>query len=474
VFNIQNVAEASNFGDVGRSKITPMPTNFKSILSVLIALLITQKTIAQDVLEDYVKRGLSNNLVLKERNISLEKSLLALKEAKTLFMPSVNLSANYTVAAGGRVIEFPIGDLLNGAYSTLNRLTASQNFPQLENQKILLAPNNFYDVKLRTTYPIFNTDIKHNQAIKSKEIALYEADIKIYENELASDIRKAYFNYCTAVEAKQIYASAAGLVAQNLKVNQSLVNNGKGLIANVLRAESEVENVSAKSVEAENQRLNAKAYFNFLINEKLTDTVIYGPLSIFGISELGFRKDAPIDISNRVELRKIGAAIEVNKAVLDFNKDYKKPKIGSFLDLGLQNNVPKFNAQTPYLLLGLQLELPIYNGGREPLKIQQTQLNLQALDIQRNQVEKQLTLAATVAQNNLQTEIALYQSATKKVTALRSYFKLVERGFKEGTNPFIEFIDARNQLTVSELQVSIQMYKILAAKVELERIIGGK
>jgi outer membrane protein len=446
-----------------------MQANFKSILSILIALLITQKTIAQDVLEDYVKRGLANNLVLKERNISLEKSLLALKEAKTLFMPSVNLSANYTVAAGGRVIEFPIGDLLNGAYSTLNRLTASQNFPQLENQKILLAPNNFYDVKVRTTYPIFNKDIKHNQAIKSKEIALYEADIKIYENELASDIRKAYFNYCTAVEAKQIYASATGLVTQNLKVNQSLVNNGKGLIANVLRAESEVENVAAKSVEAENQRLNAKAYFNFLINEKLTDSITYGPLSIAGIL---VEKRAEININNRAEFKKLEAAIGVNKAVLEFNKDYKKPKIGSFLDLGLQNNVPKFNAQTPYLLLGLQLELPIYNGGREPLKIQQKQLNLQALDLQRNQVEKQLTLAATVAQNNLQTEMALYQSATKKVTALRSYFKLVERGFKEGTNPFIEFIDARNQLTLSELQVSIQMYKILMAKTELERIVG--
>jgi outer membrane protein len=443
----------------------------KAILFFFLSLFIIEKGQSQDVLEDYVKRGLTNNLVLKERSISLEKSLLALKEAKTLFLPSVNLNAGYTLAAGGRTIEFPIGDLLNGAYATLNKLTASQNFPQLENQKILLAPNNFYDVKIRTTYPIFNKDIQHNQTIKSKEIALYEADIKIYENELASDIRKAYFNYCTAVEAKQIYASAAGLVAQNLRVNQSLVTNGKGLISNVLRAESEVENVAAKSVEAENQRLNAKAYFNFLLNTNFADTIQFRPLSIAGIL---LEKATEIDVSKRAEFQKIGAAVAVNQAVLDFNKDYKKPKIGSFLDLGAQNYLPKFNKNTPYLLLGLQLELPIYNGGREPLKIQQTQLSLQSLDIQRTQLTQQLTLAATVAQNNLQTEIALYQSAVKKVTALRSYFKLIERGFKEGTNPFIEFIDARNQLTVSELQVSIQMYKILAAKVELERMIGGK
>jgi outer membrane protein len=446
-----------------------MKLNQKTILFFFISLLQIKNVQSQDVLENYVKTGLSNNLVLKERTISLEKSLLALKEAKTLFMPSVNLNASYTLAAGGRTIEFPIGDLLNGAYATLNRLTASQNFPQLENQRILLAPNNFYDVKVRTTYPIFNKDIQHNQTIKSKEIALFEADIKIYENELASDIRKAYFNYNAAVEAKQIYASAAGLVAQNLRVNQSLVNNGKGLIANVLRAESEVENVVAKSVEAENQRLNAKAYFNFLLNTNPTDTIILGPLSIAGIL---IEKKVEIDVSKRAEFQKIGAAIAVNNAVLDFNKDYKKPKIGSFLDIGAQNFVPIFNKNTPFLLLGVQLELPIYNGGREPLKIQQTQLTLQSLDIQRTQLTQQLTLAATVAQNNLQTEIALYQSAVKKVTALRSYFKLIERGFKEGTNPFIEFIDARNQLTISELQVSIQTYKILIAKTELERIVG--
>ena len=448
-----------------------MKWDFKQLLSLCLLILSVQKAATQNVLDDYIKQGIQNNLVLKERNISLEKSLLALREAKTLFMPSVNLAASYTLAAGGRVIEFPIGDLLNGAYATLNKLTASQNFPQLENQKILLAPNNFYDVKVRTTYPIFNKDIQHNQTIKSKEIALYEADIKVYEQELTSDIRKAYFNYCMAVEAKQIYASAAGLVAQNLRVNQSLVNNGKGLPANVLRAESEVENVASKTIEAENQRLNAKAYFNFLLNVNLTDSINFAPLSITGILLEKTPVETP-DVSRRAEFQKIGAAIAVNKAVLDYNKDYKKPKIGTFLDLGAQNFFPRFNKNTPFLILGVQMDLPIYNGGREPLKIQQTQLSLQSLDIQRSQIAKQLTLGATVAQNNLQSEIALYQSAKKKVEALRAYFRLIERGFKEGTNPLIEFVDARNQLTISELQVTIQTYKILIAKAEIDRMKG--
>ena len=81
-----------------------MKLNLKQLLSLCLLVFIVQKAVTQNVLDDYIKLGIQNNLVLKERNISLEKSLLALREAKTLFMPSVNLTASYTLAAGGRSI----------------------------------------------------------------------------------------------------------------------------------------------------------------------------------------------------------------------------------------------------------------------------------------------------------------------------------------------------------------------------------
>jgi len=88
-------------------------------------------TLAQQVLDTYIKEGLADNLVLQEKNASLEQSLLALKDAKSFFLPSLDFGATYTLAGGGRTISFPVGDLLNPVYSTLNKLTASTNFPQI-------------------------------------------------------------------------------------------------------------------------------------------------------------------------------------------------------------------------------------------------------------------------------------------------------------------------------------------------------
>ena len=41
-----------------------------------------------------------------------------------MFLPDISMNARYTVARGGRIIEFPVGDLLNPVYITLNMLTA--------------------------------------------------------------------------------------------------------------------------------------------------------------------------------------------------------------------------------------------------------------------------------------------------------------------------------------------------------------
>jgi hypothetical protein len=47
---------------------------------------------------------------------------------------------DYFMAGGGRTVDFPVGDLLNPVYTTLNQLTGGNNFPQVTNQSILLNP----------------------------------------------------------------------------------------------------------------------------------------------------------------------------------------------------------------------------------------------------------------------------------------------------------------------------------------------
>ncbi|NQX92917.1 MAG: TolC family protein, partial [Flavobacteriales bacterium] len=127
---------------------------FKLVLVAWLILGLKAKTSAQSYLDEYIQIGLSSNQTISEEKMELDKAILSLREAKTVFLPNIDLMADYFLADGGRTVDFPAGDLLNPVYGTLNELTQSNAFPQLENERILLNPDNFYDVKFRTSMPL--------------------------------------------------------------------------------------------------------------------------------------------------------------------------------------------------------------------------------------------------------------------------------------------------------------------------------
>ncbi|NJO25856.1 MAG: TolC family protein, partial [Bacteroidia bacterium] len=55
----------------------------------------------------------------------MENSLVALKEARSLFLPTTWFETQYTLANGGRTIDIPVGNLMNPVYKTLNQLTGT-------------------------------------------------------------------------------------------------------------------------------------------------------------------------------------------------------------------------------------------------------------------------------------------------------------------------------------------------------------
>ncbi|MEO6732023.1 MAG: TolC family protein, partial [Ferruginibacter sp.] len=281
---------------------------------------------AQKQLDQYIEYGLVNNESIKQQQFMLEKNLYALQEAKSLFLPNVSFNAGYTLAGGGRTVDVPIGDLMNPVYSTLNQLTATKNFPQVKNQNILLNPNNFYDVKLHTIYPIINAELAYNKKIKSQQYDLQKIEIDVYKRELAKEIKIAYYNYLQATEAIKIYENALLLVKENERINTSLFNNDKVNRTAVIRSTNEVTKISAQLNTGKQTQANAKGWFNFLLNQPLTTEILSDAIN--NIPDISIVNDTAVN--KREELQKLNTAKAINDNLLGLANAYKKPKLNSF------------------------------------------------------------------------------------------------------------------------------------------------
>ncbi|PJJ08355.1 outer membrane protein TolC [Flavobacterium sp. 1] len=418
---------------------------------------------SQSKLDGYIEVGLKNNEVIKQHNFDINKSMYALKEARSLFYPTVSLNGSYTKAEGGRTIDIPIGDMLNPVYNTLNQITNSNAFPTLENQSVLINPDNFYDAKIHTTMPLLNFEIIYNKRIKNQQTSLQKIELEIYQRELVKEIKIAYYKYLQSVEGIKIYQDALALVKENQRVNKSLFKNEKINRTAVLRSDNEVIRIQANLETAKQNSNNAQSYFNFLLNEKL-DTVI----------EVDENETPPIDAvsentQNREELQKLTQAKEINDNVSKLTQSYWFPKVNGFADFGIQDFDFEVNKQSRYYFAGVGLEWNIFSGNKNKFKLKQTEEDSKKISSQIDNVKQQLLLQFQVSQNNLKSALEQFYADKNQKESAKKYNEDITKLYKEGQAIYIELLDAQNQWVNAQLNTNIALYNSWIAFAELER-----
>jgi outer membrane protein len=424
----------------------------------------------QEVLNEYIRYGIGNNLSLKQKQSGYEKSLEALREAHGLFYPNISVNARYSVAEGGRVLDFPVGDMLNPVYSTLNDLTSSTIFPMIENQQFRFLRPTEHDTKIRLIQPLFNPDIYYNSKIK-KELTVFEGtDVEQYKRELVAEIKKAYYNLAMADGILIMLKKTRKLLLENIRVNKKLVENAKLTIDNVYRSEAELSKFDQELQEAEKNRETGSAYFNFLLNRPLSDTIILQePLSYPVLADLpgDFSQSA---IENREELKKLENYSNINEMQIRLNQSEKLPDLFIAVDYGFQGEKYDFNKNQDYVQASAVLTWNLFSGFQNRTKIKQAMIDKTIIDSQLQEAKNQIGLQVINVMNELLTAEKGITAAESRLKNAIEGFRLVNRKYEEGQASLIEFIDARTTLTRSEENLIISKFRYLSCFAEFEKI----
>lgn len=424
----------------------------------------TQNTI----LEQYIEEAIQQNLMLKQKNIPLAKGKLALKEAEKRFKPTADFSFSYTLALGGRTIDLPIGDLLNPVYSTLNKVTQSAQFPQIENVENQLLPNDFYDGRIRISYPVFNKDLHLQKDVRIQEILLQENEIDIYKRELILAVKLAYYQFGLVIESQNILINSKKLLEKSLETIQFLVREGKALPLQILRAENEIEMLDTKLKETDYNIINAQLYLKFLLNRENDLPFIFekpAADNAFAESVTGFS----ITPENPA-LKKMDIALSIQSLVEKRNRQFFMPQISLFSDIGSQEFRWQFNSKSVYIMGGLQLTMPLWVNKMNKLKGEQIQLDIQSLKWSKELIENQENMATNMAYNKVLSTRQAFGAMAKQVNTSATYLRLSEKGFQGGTVTLLEMYDAQNQYTTALLQENMKYYQYLMAQAELQKL----
>jgi len=400
------------------------------------------------VLEKYIQEGLQSNLALKQLQLDYSKSMAALREARGYFYPQISVNARYTVADGGRVISFPVGDLLNPVYNTLNQLTTNR-FPEVENQEFSFYRPKEHETKITLIQPLYNSDLIHNVKIRKDYTDLAGVDADQYRRELIREIKKAYHNYLKAFYMESLADSTMVLVKENLRVNRSLFRNDLVTIDAVYRSEAEVSKVEAESARAAGMMKSAAAWFNFLLNRPLDSEIEISNEPVPGVLiSLGDMQASAL--RDREELEMIREYISLNTHRLKLEKGAATPDLFGTVDYGFQGEVYSFTNEDDFVLASLVLRWQLFQGFSTRNKIQQSRIEGEKLENALEEAEQRIRLQVIADYNAVHAANKALQAAEQQLISARKAFSMIDRKYRENKATLLEFIDARTSFTAAQ------------------------
>lgn len=426
-----------------------------------------------EVIDTYVRDGLAANLGLRAATLDVERSQAALDAARARFLPEAEFAARYTRAEGGRLIELPLAALLNPAYSTLNELLAASGrpagFPQIEDRSFGLIREKEQDTRITLRQPLYAPAIP--AAVRAQRALLEGSEYArlAFARRLKRDITVAYLGWLQASKTVDIVDSSRALLAENLRVNDSLFRNGRITEDQVLRARAELLAVEQQLREARNGQAQARSYLNFLLNRDL-DTALESAEPADEVERTAYdlaqlRANA---LDNRPELAQLDRLVAASRAQVELARAARQPTLALGADAGTQGERYEFGRGRNFATVSLLLNWTLFDGGARRADQRAADAGARLAHTRRDELAQQVQLEVQQALDQLETTADSLRTAEARAAAARAGFRIAGRKRDEGAISQVEFIDARNALTGAELNLNLTRFQLLGRQAELD------
>jgi len=450
-----------------------MVSRLLSLVFLLLSFLVNVSSQDGTVLESYVGEALRNNLAFKDLDLSVRAQNLKVDLAKKNWSPQANLGATYLLAEGGRRISFPVGDLFNPTYLTLNQLTNSEQFPtNLENIETQLTPNNFLDANLNITKPILNSSIKYNILIQEELLSMADLDKSQQTAAIAFQVRQAYYNFLKTTKGVKLVDQNLDLLGEVKTFNEKLIKYDKATPDVISDVNFEIQNLKSERQSLEQQQELSKILLNTLMNRDLSEDIIVDESLTLQVPDE--RKLAELinsAIANRQELKRLEVFTKVNEINKERIQKSNQPTLGVQGGVGLQSENFSFDDGGPLFTLALNLGWNIWDGGIKKKKLEELQLEQERTSLRRDVATQQITLEVAQAYYELQSLKSRYEAETEAIKSARISYGAVDKRYRNDRALLIELLTAQNRLLSSELNQVLLSIDMLIAQAKIKKVI---
>ncbi|WP_313806729.1 TolC family protein [Flavobacterium sp.] len=433
------------------------------ILSLLtLAFTVKAQEVKELSLKDAVTYALENKAEAVKARLEVKNSELKIDEVRASALPQINANGGLTynpilqqsaIDFGGETQIITMGQPWQSTASvSLNQQLF--NLAVFTGLKAAKSTREFYQI---------NADLTDEQVIEKVANSYYE----VYKTK--SQLKTVDQNLANTTRVRDVIAD--------------LFKNGLAKKIDLDRTTVTVNNIQSTRLQLINSLQLQENALKYLIGMDINNSIIL-PENTFEVTANAFTTDGNF-VDKRTEIKlleKQSELLELNKKAIRAEGLPSLSLTANYGYLGIGEEFPWFQSYpgaywSDYSAIGLNLNIPIFNGGSVRAKTKQAQVQIDMLEADKKDTRLALDLAYKNAVAQINNSLLSVNTQKENVTLAKDVLSNTENNYKNGLSPLTDLLDAetsyadaQNNLTNALLSYKLAEIQLVKSKGELKTL----
>ena len=433
--------------------------NFKPLLlkAFILCALFPAALQAQDKklnLLDIYQQALAHDPVLASALSSNKAAQEIIEQGKALYRPTVNFSAGITATKSS--IEF-------------NNVTS--NFPRVAGN----ASFEGYNYGLEARQPIYRQQNLVQMDQSYTQVSIADKQYHLSQQNLILRTTQAYFNVLIAQDKIELIKAQKTAILSQLDQAKITFEVGTATITDVNEAQARFDLVVAQEIAAVNEYQIAQHEIQQITGELPSAlATVKSDIQVNTVNQ-SMQNLLNVALQNNLNIAIQQDTLKLAEQNVAFNKAAHMPTLDAvanytdnYTNGGLNGFGNDFNSAT----IGLQLQIPLYQGGAISSRVRQALLNQQKAKDDVEIARRQTDLETQRAFLNLSSSVAQIKALEQALISSQSQLDSTKLGYEVGVRISADVLNAQQQFYSAKRDLLQARYNYLVNIIRLKSATG--
>lgn len=332
-------------------------------------------------------------------------------------------------------------------------------------------------IALQATQNIFDNNLFLASKASNSRRLLLEQQVTDTRINTVVEVSKAFYNVLLTKEQLRI-------LDQNISRQEKQYNDAKSRyeVGLVDKTDYQRAAITLANIRADRKRVEESIKANLAYLKQLMGYPVEQDLKLtynYGRMEQEVQVDTTqlLAFDNRIELQQLQSQRELLRLNTAYNRWSFLPTVSAFANYNLMyfNNefANLYSQHFPNSSVGLQVALPIFQGGRRFQNLKIAQLQEDRLDVQIEDTRRAINTEYQTALANYKGDYTEWRTVQQNLEMAEEVYEIIKLQYDEGVKAYVDLIVAETELRTTQLNYYNALYSVLSSKLDLQRALGN-